>query len=418
MKSRALFILALAASPALAAISFDDALVKILERSTTIQGQEASRDAVHAKNLPSNLTLLPSISLEASKTRTMYDSVERETSGFVEGKAKLNLLKFGADFAAMKAATRENTAQDILVEDAVLKSEREGVSALIERIEAEMEMEIRKKMVLVQVASLEIGKQRFRQGLLAQQEVDKIEVDLQNARASHADAEIHVASAKAALEALLGKEEIQFDWPWRKELMDPTPKLGGPDRLKLRPDWRAAELAAAAADYRTDEKLGKVYPSLDFSFSYGYGQRDSSSQIGPSWEGRLSLTVPLFDNLTNYSEYRAQHHAKRRAEVSLEQTRRTALSEYESANVAYDTSVASAKSRDETLVTARKLYKDNVIRFQKGLVSANDLTVDQNRLANTELFAVKGWAAAHLAYTKLCHSLGYRMKDCRNQPRQ
>lgn len=400
-------------------MGFDEALTKIIERSTTVDSQKAKFEGTKSRNIPSKLSMLPTISLEASKYRRLEEGKTDENQGFIEGQAKLNILKFGADAAAMKAASRENSAQEKLVDDAILKAESEAMDALVDRVQSDLELQIRKKMVEVQNASLEIAKQRFRQGLLAAQEVDKVEVDLQNARASVSDSEIRNAQARAKLTALLGTDALVIAWPWMDELKQPPPELGNPeDRLKERPDWQAAELSLAAQNYRADEKLGKVYPSLDLGFSYGYGQRYAGEKIGPSWEGRLSLTIPLFDKLENYSAYEAQVHAKRGSEVALEQVRRNALSEWNSSKAAYQYSVATAQSRDQTVITARKLYKDNVTRFQKGLVSANDLTVDQDRLAETELFAVKGWASAHLALTKFCHSAGFRLQDCRKQPRK
>jgi outer membrane protein TolC len=79
---------------------------------------------------------------------------------------------------------------------------------------------------------------------------------------------------------------------------------------------------------------------------------------------------------------------------------------------AFRTSVSAALARERTLAMSRKLFQDGLKRFRAGRAAANELSVDQARLLDSELFAVQGWSAAHLAYSRLCHALGVSVWQC------
>ena len=74
--------------------------------------------------------------------------------------------------------------------------------------------------------------------------------------------------------------------------------------------------------------------------------------------------------------------------------------------------VQSAGSREKTLQTSKKLYETNLKRFQRAIINANELRIDQERLYQAEYNAIKGWAEAHLAYMRACHAVGLEVRNC------
>jgi outer membrane protein TolC len=174
------------------------------------------------------------------------------------------------------------------------------------------------------------------------------------------------------------------------------------------------------ADQRARQAWGKILPSLDLNLTYGYSKSDANAPVvtemppGSFWSGAatLTLTIPLFDRLTNYSSYQAQIHTKALAEIDLDRTRRNAESEWRTARDTLLVALRTAKSRDETLAVSRRLYQDNLLRFRKGLVDANELSVDQERSYNAELFAIRGWSGLHTSFARLCHAMGLRVERC------
>ncbi len=100
----------------------------------------------------------------------------------------------------------------------------------------------------------------------------------------------------------------------------------------------------------------------------------------------------------------------------MELIKRKARQDFESAKRGFDLALASALARDKTASLSRKLYQDNLLRFRKGLANANELALDQRRLYESELSAIKGWNSAHTQYSKLCHSVGRRIRECGQDP--
>lgn len=393
-------------------VDFSKALSQIIERSTAIGSARESLAALRSSNLPARLVFLPSISLVGARNEARgYGATATDLSHSVDLTASINLLKFGADYAGYRRANFTEEAQEQAVLGTILAAENSGVKGLVALIQASLEVKIYDEIADALLRSLEIARERYRQGLLPSQEVDKVLIDFDNSTASLRDAEIRLKTAKAKMVELLGHDNVQVEWPWIKTLGDKNLeiKMG---QLAKRPDWLAAEARLKAADALVDQSFGKVLPSVDLSAGYGYLKQNTVKSEGDYWSARLTITVPLFDRLTNFSDYRANVHNKMAAEYDLEQVRRNARRDWESSKTAFDIALETAKTRESTLLTARNLYRDNLRRFHRGLTSANDLIVDQNRSANAELFAIRGWAQVHQSFTDMCHSLGRRLADC------
>jgi outer membrane protein TolC len=331
-------------------------------------------------------------------------------------KGDLNLFHFGGDFAAMRGANAEEDAQSLAVTDTMLKAEGSGAQAIDAVIQANKDVEILRRIKEMREGILSIARERFRRGLLAEQEVQKVSVDLDNDAAQLRDAEAEVIRTRADLVALLGHDRIQLEWPWLDRLRAGTPDiLRVPDTaLSKRPDWRSAEAKVKGTRERQTQNLAQVLPSLDFNFSYGLYHTETLGQTvsGPELSAAVVLSVPLFDRLSNYGNYAAQIQAVSLAELDLEKVRRTARAQWEQAKGALEISLQTARDRDRTLEISRQLYQDNLMRFQKGLVTANDVSIDQARLFQSERLDLQGWNAAHGNFVRLCNALGRRIKDC------
>ena len=129
----------------------------------------------------------------------------------------------------------------------------------------------------------------------------------------------------------------------------------------------------------------------------------------------ITLSIPLFDRLERYGEFKEAVHNQSVSELQFEKVKRKAKQEWKSTEGAFLIALKSARQREKTLATSRKLYEDNLKRFKRGLISANDLIVDLSRLFDSETFAVQGWAEVHRKFTSLCHSVGQRVGNCLNR---
>lgn len=394
--------------------SFDQALDAIVERSTNITAQQANLGAQRARNVPIRLAFLPSVSLDGARTTTKPEGVSPTTGQSAQGTARLNLFRFGADVSNWRAATSDELAQASLLDAEVLRAERNGVEALLNQIQNQLEVEVLKRIVESQTGLYRITRERYARGLTPLQETQKIEVDLENAEARARDAEIQLHQSTATLAMALGHANIELQWPWdeRFEHLDVQGLVSRKLNLEQVPAFRSARHQAEAEDRRVARNFSQIFPTLDGSFAYGYTKPTPGVSWQQGWTGVLSVSVPLFDRLTNISNYREQAFTRTRAEAQLEQARRDASAEYEASSKAFEIALRSALSRNRTLKLSRSLYQDDLRRFRAGRVNANDFFVDQNRLFTSELQAIRGWSAAHLAFVRYCHSLGMRAAHC------
>ena len=244
--------------------------------------QRERLEVTRAKNLPNHLALLPTISVTATDTEYNANNTTSTRKG-VQGTLDLNIFRFGSDVAAMRAANAEESAQASRIEAAVVKIEDDGIRALLAVIETEQELRVLKQILQIREDLIKIARERYKQGLLASQEVDKLSVDLGNDMSRLTDAQVSALNAQRDLETLLGHSRIELEWPWKTQLprkISTLTEFGRPD-LSLRPDWKAAAQQVESADQRVKQTWGRIFPSLDFNFSYGYSQQDSNSSGFP-----------------------------------------------------------------------------------------------------------------------------------------
>lgn len=404
--------LAFASHAHAAALSFDEALSLIVDRNTVARSSEAELNGVMARNLPTRASFLPSLSLDANQTTNKSQGHTAVTSKTAEATARLNLFRFGADLAANQAASRDEDAARASFESAVLAAESSAVQTLLAEIQNRKEVDVQTRIVRSQEELLKIGRESYARGLLPRQEADKLSIDLDNALAGLRDAQIRQSQGSANLLSALGSSEIAIEWPWRERFNSSAIQKLERTELELKnvPEWRAAEARFEAENERKNRNFRQIFPSIDGSFAYGY--TNSLGSGSTSWTGILGVTVPLFDQLSNYSNYRAQVYTAQISENKLEQTARDARAEWSAATQSFEISLSSAQARDRTANLARTLYEDSMRRFRAGRMNANELVVEQKRVFDSELYAIRGWNATHLAFTRLCHARGLRVAVC------
>jgi outer membrane protein TolC len=400
-------------------LSFSQAVDEIVNRSTDVATQRAQVGETVATNITARTAFLPNLGVQLSRA-TVQDNIlmQRSTADQLNATVKLNVFRFGADVKGWQAASDDEDTQTFRLADTILKTEQNAVIAMVGEIQGLQNVQILSSIVKKEQELLQIGRERYQRGLLPEQEVNKIEVDMENASARLADAQVTEAGAHAALIAALGHDRIQGIWPWTSSLKskDRATLSGSVDDLSNRPDIKSALTNLSAQENRVSERIRQILPTADALWNYStYGSVPALPQGGsydPTWTVSLTLTIPLFDQLTNYSNARIQYYEREKADVALEQTRRNAVSDWSSSRNTFEIALTTALAREKTAEVSRKLYGDSLQRFRLGRINANDLSLDETRLSDSELLAASGWAQLHLATAQLCHSRGLRLKDC------
>lgn len=404
-------------------LNFKDALEQIVGRSTDIATQKAQVSETSALNISARTAFLPNLNVQLARNTNQDNALLTRTTGdSVNFIGKLNLFRFGGDFKGWQAANEDEETQRLKLADTILKTESDAVQALVAEIQGLKEAEVLSSIVKKEQELFKIGRERYERGLMPQQEVDKIEVDMENAAARLADTQTKEATARAALVALLGHDRIEAEWPWiaKFRVLDSDPSqlkatFGSDGELKNRPDLRSATENLEAQEDHTSQKIRLALPTLDSSFtysSYGLVSQPAGSILDPQWTAALTISIPLFDQLSGFSTARVQYFEEQKANIALEQTQRSALADWSSAKSGFEIALTTALAREKTVQVSRKLYNDSLARFRLGRINANDLSLDESRLSDSELLATAGWAQAHLAYTQLCHSRGLMLREC------
>ncbi len=392
--------------------SFDSLLRTMVDRNIDLATQRSQLEATQAKNLSSHLSLLPTLSAQATHSLVGSSSLENRANRTAIGaRADLNLFRFGGDIAAMSAASSEEKAANAQVKEKLLKAEADSSRLIFQWLQAMQEKEITVTIRDRRKEILEIAEKRYERGLLPLQEVEKFRIDLDNALARLADSEIALSNALTELSVQLGSApSIPSEWPWKEKILKQEVPNYSPNELSnLRPDLMAARFQKDGIEERKSQLKTKFLPSLDLSFKYGYeiqGFRSQNPVGGNDWSAMATLSIPIFDRLENYGTYRAQVETLKQAELNLEKTSRSALIDVEQARNAFNTASRTVQLRDKNMIASEKIYQSQTVRFQKGLLSANDLALEQDRYIEAQLLAIKGWSTAHQARVRLIHSVG------------
>lgn len=399
-------------------ISFDIALQAIVDSNTALGTERARLDASQARLLSSQSAFLPTLSLSASQERDFQrgsaPTFDTHTYGAT---ASLNLFRFGADISGWRAALWAVDEQRQRLRSAELEAEGVAVRALIDWIELRRQTTALEESLTYSRQYHAIAKARFARGVLPAEEVDKVAIDLANSEAGLQDTQSQLNSSTAGLRALIHErhdvdtDRLAADWPWKDKFHSRSLRtwVETPSNPDLSPSFVAARARLAADENRTRRQKRLILPRLDASYSWQSVKPDSGDRIHVR-EGLLVLSLPLFEGLTDYASYREQRANEIAARLAFEESRRLVPSTQEAARknfvIAYQTAIA----RERTLSTSRALLKSALNRFRVGRTRADDLLLDQSRVLQAELLAIKGWAAAHRAALDLLHAYGQSVR--------
>lgn len=394
-------------------LSFQQAMSEIMARSTSLSISESQLRATEKGNILERTAFLPTISYDYTENTFKTAGVGGRTNSTRSGlNASWNLFQFGADASEWKAAIQEEKKFESNVDNTYLTVEKSAVDALVNYIGQSFQVNVAKQLYDLNLDSHKIAKARFKRGLLPKQEVDKVFIDVENAKARWQDARIRLEEAAASLTELLGHTNVQMQWPWSNVLSkdsQTTKDLESGFSINSVPAWNVVNYEYESQDHLVSGRFRQFLPSLDAVGTYNFGGTNSTTN---EYTASLTLSVPLFDGLSRYANYKTQVEVREQSELKREALRRSIEAEWTAARNAYRIALATATARANALEIARRIYRDNERRFRSGRISANDLSLDQERLFRAEQNAVVGWTTLHSSFTRICHAKGKRIQAC------
>lgn len=394
-----------------APLSFKSALEKIMEQDTQIPKASQFLQAAQTEKLAKQMKFLPSLSVGQYRTKRFNSDSETDNLSIT---SELNLFRFGADHASLKSADSNRKIMSQTLELTASSRESLAISALFNNISAFQELQTMKKLVKTKKLSLKTITIRYKRGLTPSQEVDKTQVDINNTTARLSDLKTRFNNSKASLESLLGHSKIEHVWPWinffkqKKHL----PILNNGFSISSHTRIKKAKMSIIKNEYDVKETKRSFLPRVDLSYSYDI--TETSNTRAREKTAMLSITMPIFDNLSNYSRYKSRYASLVSAKYDLKEATRAIVSEWNAKKINFNNVLETMFSRDNSLALSHRLYRDNFKRFQKGKISVNDLAIDQSRLLDSENLSIRGRKSLHHAFLELCHARGMRINDCLN----
>lgn len=402
-------------TPSLPLIGFDQALQEILDRHPLLAAARAEGLALQAQNTPASLFFLPHLTL-TSTLSSPWQTPGNQEPGFTQGlllNTSWNLFQGGKDWYSWKLAQAQERANQADQRGLRLTLEKETVQILCQVIQKSQEKDISLQLIQTRQALFKIAQERYQRGYLPLQEVHKLEIDLENTRASLSEIEMRLTAAEQDLTALLGHAQLERTWPWKKLLINPalltdTTSFTSSTLGNL-PSWQAAQARLEAQQAQKKRAWSGFSPRLDIGLAYG---KMTQFNDPPGWQASLTFSLALLEGLRTPSDIQAETQRQFALESRLVNLERQAPTDWAKAQHSFFTSLKTAQAREKTLILARQLYEDNLKRFQVGQIHSNDLAIDENRLYQTELLAIQGWGEVHQSYAAFCHAQGRTLSLC------
>ncbi len=394
-------------------LGFEDAVNGAVKKIEEVQAKESELRSAESARLQSQMRFLPDLSLSGTYLEIGPDLDNHYVSRSYGLRSNWNLFRFGGDYFYYRAADSATTSLRWDLQATKIRMEGAIAGKALDYISAHLETEIRKKITEAQRVYLNVAEKRYSKGILSRQELDQVTIDLKNAEARVTDAELAEVQAKEALQVYIPGVEIETAWPWAVQLRKMKKKTLS-FSAQNHPEWQTFQNKTDAADYARKSKFAEIFPSLDFTLTYGNERSAATNDLWtPQWVGGVTLTVPLFSRLENYTAYRQAAELKLRSELDLQRSQRDLEAQWKVSENDFRVQLDSALTREQTLKISSNLYQDNLKRFQAGRSTANDLLNDQERYYQSQLLSIQGWKAAHSSYIRLCHSLGQLASECR-----
>lgn len=160
-------------------LSFAQAYQKMLENSLRVDSQKFKIEIAKAQSLKPLEQFLPAINLVGKEMQSGDPRTEQRPLNIA---ASLNLFRFGADTLELKSSDLNRKSQEEKLLSEKLDSEDESLAAIFAVVRLATSFEVYQGTSNARAELSRIAEERFRKGLLALQEVEKIRIDFEMLR--------------------------------------------------------------------------------------------------------------------------------------------------------------------------------------------------------------------------------------------
>jgi len=388
----------LLSSTTVSALTIDQAVKDALQQNPRIQQVLALSAAAESKADKALAPFWPRLDAGYSYWREEQDpALSSRNLSQIETRASYNLFNGGSDWhrrdQAQQLAATAGYQQRSVIADTVLDVKQ----AYIEVLRAERTVETEQKSVELLQQQQRNTRLRHEQGLLARNELLRVDVEMATAKQILAQAEGRLQVARQTLAQTLGRalstdEEIT-DFTLESAPLETEAALRE-EMFQSRSELKflRSQLAADQAGYKAVR--GDYLPDLDLHLSYNRFGNDSLPETGDAdydseSKAMLQANWTLFSGFdTRYElasrghEMRARHHEIKATEDRLTLQLQTALE-------AFHVSERNLVTAETSVLQAEENYRVNENRYQANVASTVDLLDAQEFLTRARNERVK-----------------------------
>ncbi|HEU4699336.1 MAG TPA: efflux transporter outer membrane subunit [Gemmatimonadales bacterium] len=332
----------------------------------------------------------------------------------VTGDLAWELDFWGRTRRGLEAAHADLGAQEAAERAVLLSLVSDVATGYLQLLELDQEQRIAEQTLASRRTTLQLARQRYRQGLISELDVRQFEAQVSAPAATLAQVERARAQAEHALDVLLGQTPRPIARSAAGSLAQAVAALAVPDSLPAtllarRPDVQQAERALAAATARIGVADAARLPTIAITGSYGTQATTSGDLFKKNsevYQLQGGISLPLFTGGRLVNQSRAARARADQARAAYEQTVLGALREAGDALVAARTArdeVAAQETQAQALRRATQLAE---LRYRTGVASYIEVLQAQRDLFAAELALSQAQLRQLTAGVQLYRALG------------
>jgi outer membrane protein len=403
-------------------LTLEECIAIALEAQPKIQATLADYAAARYRVNQAFAPLLPQLSGVVSATRSNIPTVATNAAGTNVNITQTRLLgdsflaqvqlsqllfDFGKNLAATDAARK---LAEVAVEDVELQ--RQLISLTVK--EAYTNTLFSQRLIRVQEQAVERAELNLRSakgffdvGTRPKSDVARAEVDVANARVDLIRARNALRSAIVALNIAMA---INVDSPtqivdnliYQRTTLDRQQLRA--DSLRQRPEYRQAQLRAAAAEALERQTFRNFFPDVTGTGAYGAAQ----SQLNESWTLGLALNWSLFDGGGRIARYQEAKANVEGARARVKSTELDIVQNVEQAEIAVEEAQERILAAQTLVASAQENFRLAQGRFDAGVGTILELTDAQLALTQAQNTESQALADYRIALARLDRAVGRR----------
>jgi outer membrane protein TolC len=380
---------------------------------------ESQRSTINANEaLKTNLfKFLPTVRLYASKFEAGNSFAAMQTAaidsqGF---SASWNIFNFFQDTQSYRGSRRSYASFKAYEEAMKLSAERSSMETVLNYLVNKEKTQIKKRFSESMNVSLKVAEKKFKAGRGAKTAVDKIEMQIYGIDTETASYLANATYYYQGIIQLIGEgKDLIVDWPFYDERMiqDAQKKLKQEISTKKNPSLMALKNSYEAQDlYVKSQKISQLG-----GVNVDLRQQKSNLDGFTDWDSQLSITysLPLLVGNEINSRIVKSVNEKAVAKLKYEQKKQELKGLAESMKLRLKMDLDNYTRQRRASSLSQTIYQKELSRFEKGLLSVNDLLFEQQRVAQAQLSLYENRKKLIMTITDYCHLQGTELKSCLN----